>query len=159
MGCWQRLFESMIARSFFTASLACAVASAMGAVAQDVEFFESKVFRRRVPFALTGLPPASHEPNSSHETHGEALLSRPHVGEHFARHWMALVRYTDTYGYQWGNPAKGSHEYRDYLIRALYDDIGFDHLVREQLAGDLLPMQRIHATAQTNESLIGPMFS
>ena len=65
---------------------------------------------------------------------------------------------TDTYGYEWDNPAKGSHEYRDYLIRAFNDDIGFDQLLREHLAGDLLPKPRIHAKAQTNESLIGPMF-
>jgi hypothetical protein len=114
--------------------------------------------RRRLSFVLTGLPPVSHQAHSSYESYVEKLLASPHFGEHFARHWMDVVRYTDTYGYEWDNPAKGSHEYRDYLIRAFNDDIGFDQLVREQLAGDLLPKQRLHQSAQTNESLIGLMF-
>ncbi|MBL8829984.1 MAG: DUF1553 domain-containing protein, partial [Planctomycetaceae bacterium] len=48
--------------------------------------------------------------------------------------------------------------YRDYLIRAFNDDIGFNQLVREHLAGDLLPQARIHPQAETCENLIGPMF-
>jgi hypothetical protein len=119
---------------------------------------EPEVLRRRLSFVLTGLPPVSHESHSSYESYVDSLLQSPHFGEHFARHWMDVVRYTDTYGYEWDNPAKGSHEYRDYLIRAFSDDIGFDQLLREHLAGDLLPKPRIHAKAQTNESLIGPMF-
>jgi len=118
-----------------------------------------EVLRRRLSFVLTGLPPSAFDvPESSLEAYAESLLASPRFGEHFARHWMDVVRYTDTYGYEWDNPAKGSHEYRDYLIRAFNDDIGFDQLVREQLAGDLLPKPRIHPKAQTNESLIGPMF-
>ena len=71
---------------------------------------------------------------------------------------MDVVRYTDTYGYEWDNPAKGSHEYRDYLIRAFNDDIGFDKMLREQVAGDLLPNPRVHASAGTQENVIAPMF-
>jgi hypothetical protein len=119
---------------------------------------DETTLRRRLSFVLTGLPPMSHPSHSSFESYVDSLLSSPHFGEHFARHWMDVVRYTDTYGYEWDNPAKGAHEYRDYLIRAFNDDIGFDQLVREQLAGDLLPQPRIHTEAQTNESLIGPMF-
>ena len=120
---------------------------------------DEATLRRRLSFVLTGLPPSSFDiPHSSFESFAESLLASPHFGEHFARHWMDVVRYTDTYGYEWDNPAKGSHEYRDYLIRAFNDDIGFDQLVREQLAGDLFQQPRIHSKAQTNESLIGPMF-
>ncbi len=115
-----------------------------------------QVLRRRLSFVLTGLPPSSDLSDLS--DYVDHLLASPHFGEHLARHWMDVVRYTDTYGYEWDNPAKGSHEYRDYLIRAFNDDIGFDQLLREHLAGDLLPKPRIHAKAQTNESLIGPMF-
>jgi hypothetical protein len=117
-----------------------------------------EVLRRRLSFVLTGLPPSISRSDTSYESYVDELLNSPHFGEHFARHWMDVVRYTDTYGYEWDNPAKGSHEYRDYLIRAFNDDIGFDQLLREHLAGDLLPKPRIHAKAQTNESLIGPMF-
>ena len=118
---------------------------------------DEATLRRRLSFVLTGLPPGESE-ISNFESQIDGLLSSPHFGEHFTRHWMDVVRYTDTYGYEWDNPAKGSHEYRDYLIRAFNDDIGFDQLLREHLAGDLLPKPRIHAKAQTNESLIGPMF-
>ena len=115
--------------------------------------------RRRLSIVLTGLPPACFpESTGPLEAFTEKLLASPHFGERFARHWMDVVRYTDTYGYEWDNPAKGSHEFRDYLIRAFNEDIGFDRLLREQLAGDLLPSPRLHPTAQTNESLIGPMF-
>jgi hypothetical protein len=69
-----------------------------------------------------------------------------------------VVRYTDTYGYEWDNPAKGSWEYRDYVIRAFNDDLGFDRFLKEQLAGDLLSVTRIHPQTKTVENLIGPMF-
>jgi len=117
---------------------------------------EMDVLRRRLSFVLTGLPPSVSD--ESCEALVDRLLQSPHFGEHFARHWMDVVRYTDTYGYEWDNPAKGAHEYRDYLIRAFNDDIGFDQLLREQLAGDLLPKPRINTASQTDESLIGPMF-
>lgn len=118
---------------------------------------EPEVLRRRLSFVLTGLPPGEST-DSSLESQVDRLLSSPQFGEHFARHWMDVVRYTDTYGYEWDNPAKGAHEYRDYLIRAFNDDTGFDQLVREQIAGDLLPKPRINDSLATNESLIGPMF-
>lgn len=118
-----------------------------------------EVLRRRLSFVLTGLPPTSDSSDLADTSdYVEALLASPHFGERFARHWMDVVRYTDTYGYEWDNPAKGAYEYRDYLIRAFNDDIGFDQLLREQLAGDLLSKPRINTASQTNESLIGPMF-
>ncbi len=118
----------------------------------------NEVLHRRLSFVLTGLPPSDSSGMSDLSDNVDALLASPHFGEHFARRWMDVVRYTDTYGYEWDNPAKGSNEYRDYLVRAFNDDIGFDQLLREHLAGDLLAMPRIHAAAQTQESLIGPMF-
>lgn len=124
---------------------------------------------RRLSFVLTGLPPKPErvlqfrrawqsDSESAIVALVDELLSSPHFGERFARHWMDVVRYTDTYGYEWDIPAKGSWEYRDYLIRAFNQDIGFDQLIREQLAGDLLPNPRINDQAGLNESLIGPMF-
>ncbi len=123
------------------------------------------VLLRRLSFVLTGLPPtrewverfATSTDDSAYESLVDELMSSPHFGERFARHWMDVVRYTDTYGYEWDNPAKGAYEYRDYLIRAFNDDIGFDQLIREQIAGDLLA-PRIHPTAQTQENVIAPMF-
>ncbi len=124
---------------------------------------------RRLSFVLTGLPPtpeeveafisaAKQDRQAAYERLVDRLLALPHYGERFARHWMDVVRYTDTYGYEWDNPAKGSWEYRDYLIRAFNQDVGFDQLVREQIAGDLLPEPRINRQSGFQESLIGPMF-
>lgn len=128
-----------------------------------------EVLLRRLSFVLTGLPPtvaqreqylaaARIDPEAAYRALVEEMLASPHFGEAFARHWMDAVRYTDTYGYEWDNPAKGSHEYRDYLIRAFNRDVGFDTLVREQIAGDLLPRPRIDEALGINESVIGPMF-
>jgi len=124
---------------------------------------------RRLSFVLTGLPPKPERVEAFPEAFAtdadgalsglvDELLASPHFGERFARHWMDVVRYTDTYGYEWDNPAKGSWEYRDYLIRAFNDDVGFDQLIREQIAGDLLSQPRINKAAGVNESLIGTMF-
>lgn len=128
-----------------------------------------EVLLRRLSFVLTGLPPSkalrdrfieSHqrEPAKAYEQLVDELLASPHFGERFARHWMDVVRYTDTYGYEWDNPAKGSHEYRDYLIRAFNGDLPYSQFLREQLAGDLLSQPRINNDLAINESLIGPMF-
>ena len=130
---------------------------------------EAEVLLRRLSFVLTGLPPsaalrerfladARQDEKKAYEKLVDALLGSPHFGERFARHWMDVVRYTDTYGYEWDNPAKGSHEYRDYLIRAFNGDVPYDQFVREQLAGDLLSQPRINAELGINESLIAPMF-
>ena len=130
---------------------------------------EPDVLLRRLSFVLTGLPPTPAlrdrflellrtDEATAYEKMVDEMLASPHFGERFARHWMDVVRYTDTYGYEWDNPAKGSHEYRDYLIRAFNGDLPYDQFVREQLAGDLLPKPRINAALGVNESAIGPMF-
>ncbi len=130
---------------------------------------EAEVLLRRMSFVLTGLPPEpervaafidswERDPDAALADAVEDALASPHFGERFARHWMDVVRYTDTYGYEWDLAAKGSWEYRDYLIRTFNGDIGYDQLVREHLAGDLLAEPRIDHRAGVNESLIGPMF-
>jgi hypothetical protein len=121
---------------------------------------------RRLAFALTGLPPTAAQVEAfSNDPSPEAwqklvdsMLASMHFGERWARHWMDVVRYTDTYGYEWDIPAKGSWRYRDYLIRAFNSDVPFDQLVREQIAGDLMQSPRVHAAEQINESLAGLMF-
>ncbi|MBC8352996.1 MAG: PSD1 domain-containing protein [Planctomycetes bacterium] len=126
---------------------------------------DKHILLRRLSFTLTGLPPtreqimafvADDSPNA-YAALVDRLLDSPHFGEHWARHWMDVVRYTDTYGYEWDIPAKGAWRYRDYLIRAFNGDVPFDQLVREQIAGDLLATPRVNTSDQINESLIGPM--
>ncbi|MEC9005057.1 MAG: DUF1549 domain-containing protein, partial [Planctomycetota bacterium] len=125
-----------------------------------------QVLIRRLSYALTGLPPQpQHVRAFVEDKSGDAwnrlvehYLGSAHFGERWARHWMDVVRYTDTYGYEWDVTAKGSWRYRDYLVRAFNADIGFDQLAREQIAGDLLPNPRVNLEKQLNESLIGVMF-
>jgi hypothetical protein len=127
---------------------------------------ERHILLRRLSFTLTGLPPTPEDLDAflndrepgAYERAVNRLLGSPHFGERWARHWMDVVRYSDTYGYEWDIPAKGAWRYRDYLIRAFNEDVPFDQLAREQIAGDLLPAPRINRDEQINESRIGPMF-
>jgi len=127
---------------------------------------DSQTLVRRLSFALRGLPPTPDEvaafANDAAPDAWERLVDRwladPSFGEHWARHWMDVVRYTDTYGYEWDIPAKGAWRYRDYLVRAFNADVPFDQLVREQIAGDLLENPRRDAQRQINESVLGTMF-
>jgi len=121
---------------------------------------------RRLNFALIGLPPTRAEILAFEQAHAEdprqalealidRLLDSPQFGERWARHWMDWTRYAETHGSE-GDPVIGNaHFYRDYLIRALNDDIRYDQLVREHVAGDLLERPRLNRELGLNESLIG----
>jgi hypothetical protein len=121
---------------------------------------------RRLCFTLTGLPLSRLQVEAFLDDRSPAawanavdrMLASDHFGEHWARHWMDVVRYTDTYGYEWDVAARGAWRYRDYLVRAFNEGVPFDQLVREQIAGDLLPSPRLNEDLGINESLIGPMF-
>ena len=123
-----------------------------------------RTLARRLSFALTGLPPKPEDvehfekSNSPHAYDDlvQSLLDSPPFGERWARHWMDVVHYSDTHGYEWDTPAKNAWMYRDYLIRAFNADVPFKQLVVEQIAGDLLP-PRVDARSGLNESIIGPM--
>lgn len=119
---------------------------------------------RRLSFALTGLPPESElvtrfeadETPEAWDNLCTTLLDSPHFGERWARHWMDVVHYSDTHGYEWDVPAKNAWRYRDYLIRAFNADVPYPRFVTEQIAGDLLD-PRIDPVTRQNEALIGPM--
>ena len=125
---------------------------------------DARALIRRLSFALVGLPPkpedverfAVDKSPRAFESLVDSLLASPHFGERWARHWMDVVHYTDTHGYEWDAPAKHAWRYRDYLVRAFNADVPFQQLILEQLAGDLLP-PRVDAQCGLNESLLGPM--
>ena len=121
---------------------------------------EPRVLLRRLSYALTGLPPTSEEAerNETHEQAVDRLLASPHFGEQWARHWLDVVRYAETRGYEWNYEIVGAWRYRDYLIRAFNADVPYDQLIREHLAGDLLAKPRLNAAEQINESVIGTAF-
>jgi hypothetical protein len=119
---------------------------------------------RRLSLVLTGLPPdpglveafAADPSPAAYDRLVESLLASPHYGEHQARHWMDVVHYSDTHGYEWDVPTKNAWMYRDYLVRAFNADIPFERLVLEQIAGDLIE-PRVDPATGLNEAIIGPM--
>lgn len=99
---------------------------------------------RRLYFDMIGLPPtpeevaafvASKDP-AAFEQLVDQLLDSPRYGERWAQHWLDVVRYADTHGFEVNTPRENAWPYRDYVIRAFNDDKPYDQFVREQLAGD-----------------------
>ena len=101
---------------------------------------------RRVTFDLTGLPPSpeeidafvADESENAYEKVVDRLLASPHYGEQVASYWLDAARYADTDGYQ-NDRIRYMWVWRDWVIRALNDNMPFDRFILEQMAGDLLP--------------------
>lgn len=118
---------------------------------------QSQKLARRVHFAVTGLPPdestrgrIENEPNW-YEALVDDLLSTTSYGENQSRHWLDLVRYADTDGYNADHGRPEAYHYRDYVIRSFNEDKPYDKFVMEQLAGDEIdPGNR--------DALIGTMY-
>ncbi len=105
---------------------------------------------RRLYFDLTGLPPSPEEvdafvaayrrnsPNRAYEALVDALLASPRYGERWARHWLDVVHFGETHGYDKDQPRRNAWPYRDYVIRAFNEDKPYARFVQEQVAGDAL---------------------
>ncbi|MBW3600673.1 MAG: DUF1549 domain-containing protein, partial [Planctomycetes bacterium] len=102
---------------------------------------------RRLYFDLLGLPPTPAEVDAfladgapgAYERLVDRLLASPHFGERWGRHWLDQARYADTDGYEVDAARPHAWHWRDWVIRAVNDDLPFDRFTVEQLAGDLLP--------------------
>ncbi|MGD9634643.1 MAG: DUF1553 domain-containing protein [Pirellulales bacterium] len=100
---------------------------------------------RRVTLDLVGLPPTENEVSqfaadpsrAAYEQVVERLLSSPHYGERWGRHWLDLARYADSAGYEF-DTKREMWKYRDWVINALNSDMPYDEFLVEQLAGDLM---------------------
>lgn len=101
---------------------------------------------RRLSYDLTGLPPTFEEINAfetdsspdAYEKLVERYLASPRYGERWARHWLDVVKYADTCGYDKDKLRPNAWPYRDYVIRSLNSDKPYKRFVREQIAGDVL---------------------
>ncbi len=117
---------------------------------------------RRISYVLTGLPPSLSELEKFEQAALNEIidyyLSSPHFGEHWARHWMDLVRYAETMGHEFDYEIGGAWRYRDYLIRAFNQDLPYSQLVKEHLAGDVITAPRLHPSEKFNESIIGTAY-
>ena len=117
---------------------------------------------RRLAYAITGLPPTPDELRDfandaspdAYKKRVDQLLASDHYGERWARHWMDLVRYTESHGSEGDPDTLEAWRYRDYLIRALNHDVPYDQMIREHIAGDILPNPRINAKDGINESIV-----
>jgi hypothetical protein len=101
---------------------------------------------RRLYFDLIGLPPTPEEvaafvtdkDANAYEKLVDKLLASPHYGERWARHWLDVVRYGETDGFERNSPRPNAYHYRDWVIRALNADMPYDQFAKLQLAGDVL---------------------
>ncbi len=121
---------------------------------------------RRVSYLITGLPPAPVDVNNfiadnssdAYEKMVDRYLNAAAYGERWARHWMDLVRYAETKGHEFDYSIVGAWQYRDYLIRAFNDDVPYNQLLKEHLAGDLLDSVRYNPESGVAESPLGTAF-
>ncbi len=101
---------------------------------------------RRLHFDLVGLPPTPAEIEAfvadsdpqAYQRLVDRLLASPHYGERWARHWLDVVHFGETHGYDKDKPRPNAWPYRDYVIRALNSDKPYGQFVAEQIAGDVL---------------------
>ncbi|HSH92554.1 MAG TPA: DUF1553 domain-containing protein [Roseimicrobium sp.] len=101
---------------------------------------------RRLSFNLIGLPPTPEEVDAfekdrrpdAYERLVERLLASPQFGERWGRHWLDVVRFAESDGFEMNRARPNAWPYRDYVIRAFNEDRPFDRFIREQLAGDAL---------------------
>ena len=101
---------------------------------------------RRLYLDVTGIPPSPDEVSAFESDNGvdayerlvDRVLSDSHYGERWARHWLDLARFGETHGFETNRERKNAWPYRDYVIRAINEDLPYDQFVRDQLAGDVL---------------------
>jgi mono/diheme cytochrome c family protein len=107
---------------------------------------DRRTLARRLYFDLVGLPPTPAEMErfladarpDAYERLVEELLASPRYGEHAARMWLDVVRYSDSNGFDWDEFRPRAWLYRDYVVRSMSADKPYDQFLREQLAGDEL---------------------
>jgi hypothetical protein len=124
-----------------------------------VEEADRRVLARRLAFNLWGMPLAlerveafvqDDRPEAYRELVDE-LLASPRYGERWARHWMDVVHFGETHGYDKDKPRENAWPYRDYLIRSFNEDKPYERFVREQVAGDVL-------WPETEDGMVAPGF-
>ena len=122
-----------------------------------------EVLIRRAFYDLIGLPPSPQEIQefvnnkspSAFEEVIDDLLRRPQYGEKWGRHWLDLVRYAETNGYERDGDKPEAWRYRDYVIRALNEDKPYNRFLQEQIAGDELPDANSDAIIATGFHRLG----
>jgi mono/diheme cytochrome c family protein len=124
---------------------------------------DKRSLARRAFLDLTGLPPTPAELKEflddqradAFDRLTDKLLDSPHYGERWARHWLDLVRFSDSGGFEYDRERDNAWRYRDYVIRAFNNDKPYDRFVKEQLAGDELYPHNVEARIATGYLRLG----
>ena len=125
---------------------------------------DKRTLIRRVTYDLIGLPPSPEEIDSflkedsedAYERLVERLLASPHYGERWARHWLDVVHYGDTHGYDKDKRRDHAWPYRDYVIQSFNADKPYARFVKEQIAGDVFFSEDPNAIIATGFLAAGP---
>ncbi len=107
---------------------------------------DRRILIRRLSFDLLGLPPTPEEVevflkdprDDAYEDLVDRILSSPHYGERWGRHWLDIVHFGETHGYDKDKVRPNAWPYRDYVIQSFNEDKPYSQFIREQIAGDLL---------------------
>jgi hypothetical protein len=125
---------------------------------------DKRTLIRRVTFDLIGLPPTPEEVRAFLADESplafvrvvDRLLASPQYGERWGRHWLDVVRYADTGGFEADHLYPTAWRYRDYVIRSVQADKPFDRFLQEQVAGDELWPESADAKLATGLYCVGP---
>ena len=107
---------------------------------------DRRILIRRLAYDLTGLPPTPQEvaaylndaSRNAYEKLVDRLLDSPHYGERWGRHWLDVVHFGESNGFEYNQPRNHAWPYRNWVIQALNQDMPYDEFVRQQIAGDVL---------------------
>ncbi|MEO1825677.1 MAG: DUF1549 and DUF1553 domain-containing protein [Roseibacillus sp.] len=122
---------------------------------------------RRAMFGLWGLPPEpseieaylNDESPEAYEKLIDKLLAGPHYGERWARHWLDLARFAESNGYAFDKDRADAYHFRDFVIKALNEDMPYNRFVQLQIAGDQMEPENYMAQAATGFLAAGPFTS
>jgi hypothetical protein len=120
---------------------------------------------RRASYDLTGLPPTPEEIDAFvHDRSADAwekvvdrLLASPHYGEQWGRHWLDVVRFAESDGYEYDTHRPDAYRYRDYVVRSFNEDKPYDEFIREQLAGDEMDATNETYLVASGFNRLGPL--
>jgi hypothetical protein len=120
---------------------------------------------RRLTYDLHGLPPTPEEiaafvadkSPKAYENLVEKLLDSPKYGEQWARHWLDVVRFAESDGYEYDTHRPDAYRYRDYVIQAFHTDKPYNQFLTEQLAGDEMDPKNDTLQVASGFNRLGPL--
>jgi hypothetical protein len=139
------------------------LASLESAGLRPAEPADRRTLVRRLYFDLVGLPPnpaavdafVADESPDAYDRLVTDLLDSPHYGERWARHWLDVVRFGESQGFERNRIRENAWRYRDWVISSLNRDLPYDEFVRRQIAGDVLYPDDLDALLATGYHVCG----